>query len=286
MTQITSENMARIRNLVCKGGWYHCRLTVPLLLQPFIPNRKTELWTTLNTNSRSVANQRLTGALARQQAQLEGARAEARAKRVQTETIRCDKLLTSRQLADAHYNCELALDEKMRVSGAYDPSYRDWSKTGYTSALRRVASGAAPDGECDAVIGWAIDVFTANGNATAKRGTPERRALARQLAAIQLEIEKRKNERDLGESNSAPRHELLTMKPVETEVPTGDGSKTLREILPDFIKERRPSARTIYEYNLAVSLFGETLGQDKPIYRIKCSEIIAFKKALQDLPAT
>ena len=56
-----------------------------------------------------------------------------------------------------------------------------------------------PDDEINAVIGWAIDTLIVDGNVKAEIGLTEWRALARQQAAIQLEVERRKDERDRGE---------------------------------------------------------------------------------------
>ena len=155
-------------------------------------------------------NKLIPAALAKQQALIDAARAEAIAEHAQAEpSPRAGRLLTTQQLALTHYTRELATDERGRNFKGYDAQWREDSAPIYAQHLRRVASGSAPDDECDGIIGWAIDAFTGDGNATVQRGTPEWRALARQLAAIQLEIEKRKDERDRGESDLRPRTRCL-----------------------------------------------------------------------------
>ncbi|HTC04128.1 MAG TPA: site-specific integrase [Xanthobacteraceae bacterium] len=291
MKQQSTDPMPPVRHLVEKAGWYHSRLVVPAPLQPFVG--KKELWTALGTNTRSEANRRLPAALAKQRTCLEAALAEARARTVQTETPRSGRPLTPEQLALTHYSRELAKDDRGRNFGGYDAAWREESAPIYAKHLRRVASGTAPDDECDGIIGWAIDAFAANGNVKAERGSPEWRALGRQLAAIQLEIEKRKDERDRGEGDTAPTHPLLTAKleptgandPLDARIIGPDSTKSLSEIVPDFVKERGASSQTDYESKLTARMFEEHLGHAKPLYRITRQDVIGFKRVLAELPA-
>ena len=284
--------MPTIRHLVERGGSFHARLSVPHTLRSIVG--KTELWAALSATDRRDANRKLPAALARLHAVIEAARAEAKAARIQMRAPRPDQLLAPRQIALAHYSRELELDNQGRNFGGYDVAWRETSAPIYTDKLRRVASGSAPDNEANAVIGWAIDVFARNGNVKAEYGSTEWRALARQLAAIQLEIEKQKDARDRGESGPSPTHTLLINQPEPTaakndplaaRILNGDSTKTLNEILPDFIKERKPSEKSAADYRLTIRLFEEVLGEDKPVYRITRADVIAFKRALQDLPA-
>ncbi|MFZ2067293.1 MAG: DUF6538 domain-containing protein [Xanthobacteraceae bacterium] len=241
--------MPAIRHLVDRGGSYHARLSVPPALRPIVG--KTELWAALRATDRRDANRKLPAALARLHAVIEAARAEAEAARILMQAPRPGQLLAPRQVALAHYSRELERDNRGRNFPGYDSvlALREISAPVYADCLRRVASGAAHDDEANAVIGWAIDVFASNGNVKAEYGSTEWRALARQLAAIQLEIEKQKDARDRGESGSSPTHALLTNQPepaaakdaLAARILNDDSTKTLREILPDFIKERKPS---------------------------------------------
>jgi integrase len=280
----SADEMPRARHLVQKAGWYHSRLVVPGPLIPFIG--KKELWTALGTASRSDANHKLPAALARQRARLEAARVAAKAAHVQLETMRRKRLLTPRQIAQAHYSHGLTLDTEARNAGRYDSANRDWSRIGYATSLQRVASGSASDDECRVIIGWAIDVFAANGNVKADQGTPEWRALVRQLAAIQLEIEKRKDERDRGEGDTAPTHPLLAESPVDAalESAAGEGGKTLTEIVPEYVRERRATDQTNSECKNTVRMFYECLGEAKPLYAITKADVRAFKRMLSELP--
>jgi integrase len=194
-------------------------------------------------------------------------------------------------MAEAHYTRELALDNQLRITGAYDPAASDWSRPGYVSALQRVASGGASDDECQAAIGWAVDLLAANGNVSAQVGTNEWRAIARQQAAIQLELEKRKDERDRGEGDGAPRHPLLkapdtTTDPLAARIMGPDSTKSLTDMLPDLIKERNATPQTNYELAATVRMFEEYLGEPKPLYRITRQDVRGFKQALSNLPVS
>ena len=279
------------RHLFQGDHGYYCRLAVPVVLRPIIGKR--EFWAAIHATSDAGAVRRLPAVVARFQAVIDTARAEAKSARAQNLSPRQGQALSPRQSAVAHYDGELALDDQMRNAGLYDPSRRDWSRAGYVAALRRVASGAVPDDECAAVIGWAIDTLVANGNVRVQPGSIEWRALARQQAAIQLEVEKRKDERDRGEGELAPRHPLLTVKPapvagidpMATRILGPDSEKLPGEIVHDFIKERKPTDKIAYGYIVTVRLFEEVLGEAKPIYRITRGDVLNFKRALQDLPA-
>ena len=288
MKQQSIDQMGAIRHLVEKAGWYHSRLVVPVPLRDIVG--KKELWTALDTMCRSEANDLLPAALAKQKATLAAARAtlaEASRWSGQSETkFRRERLLTARQVAIAHYSRELETDDRTRNAGHYNADWRDWSKTGCAKGLQRVASGTAPDDECDAIIGWAIDVFVADGNLKAQRGTPEWRAFARQLAAIQLEVEKRKDDRDRGEGDGMPSHPLLALSPKvdANETVTGEGGKTLAQILPEYMKERRATARTDYDSETTVRMFDECMGEAKAVGAITKADVRTFKRMLQDLP--
>lgn len=281
--------MPAIPHLVQRDGSYHARLSVPHALRPIVG--KTELWAGLSATDRRDASRKLPAALARLHTVLEAARAEAKAAHIQTQAPRPDQLLSPRQVALTHYSGELAIDNTGRNFGGYDAAWREVSAPIYADKLRRVASGSAPDEEANAVIGWAIDVFAANGNVKATFGSIEWRALARQLAAIQLEIEKQKDARDRGESGSPPTHALLAEKPpiAAKDDPLAarnlapDSSKTLSEILPDYLKERGSSIQTQYDVKVTIRLFEECL-EAKSLYQIVRADVRSFMRMLQDVP--
>ena len=278
------------RHLFQGESGYYARMAVPLALRLIIG--KKELWAAIRANSDAGAVRKLPIAVAHFQAAIDAARAEAKADRLQASPRR-GQPLSPRQSAVAHYSGELALDDQIRNAGIYNPSQREWSKAGYVAALQRVASGGAPDDECSAIIGWAIEMLSANGNVKAPFGSNEWRGIARQQAAIQLEVEKRKDERDRGEGDSEPRHPLLTLKPVPVASNDAlavrmigpDSTKSLSEILPQFIKESGASPQTNYERQMIARLFEEHLGEPKPLYRITRQDVRGFQRALQDAPS-
>ncbi|MEA2983300.1 MAG: hypothetical protein QOF09_5123 [Alphaproteobacteria bacterium] len=198
-----------------------------------------------------------------------------------------------RQLAEAHYLRETELDDDLRNYGRDDSSVcqlREISQPLYVAALRRVASGATADDETAAVIQWAIDMLSVDGHLTLKPGTPEWRTRARELAAIQVEVEKRKAERDQGEPDGVPRHPLLkpldkTTDPLTARIIGPDSAKPLSEILPSFIQERRATEATNYECKVTVRMLDEFLGEARPVFRLTRQDMNAFKRALAETPA-
>ena len=279
------------RHLFQGESGYYARMAVPVALRPIVG--KKELWAAIPANSDAGAVRKLPATVAHFQATIDAARAEAKAAHVQQLAPRRGQSLSPRQLAAAHYTGQLALDDQMRNAGLYDPTHRGWTAPGYVAALKWVASGAAADDECAAVIGWAIDMLAANGNVKAQFGSTEWRIMARQQAAIQLEVENRKDERDRGEGDSAPRHPLLTLKPepVVANDPLAirmigpDSAKSLSEILPKFINENGAASQTNYERKMVARLFEEHLGEPKPLYRVTRRDVFSFKDALQELPS-
>ena len=279
------------RHLFQGKAGYHARMAVPAALRSIIG--KKEFWAAIRANTDAGAVRKLPAIIANMQAQIDAARAEYKAGKIQALPPPRGRLLSPRQLAVAHYDGELVLDDQMRNAGAYVPGHREWSKAGYAAALQRVASGAAEPDECAAVIGWAIDMLIANGHVKVHPGSTEWRALARQQAAIQLEVEKRKDERDRGEGESAPRHPLLAVKPVAVAVKDAlfarnigeDSTKTLSEIVPDFAKERGAGPQVNYEWRTTARMFEEYLGEAKPLYTITRSDVRGFQRALSNSPA-
>jgi integrase len=219
------------------------------------------------------------------QAQIDAARNEA----ASVAKPKVGRALSDRQMAEYHYESELKLDEQLRNRSLHDANHRETFGAGYVQALRQIASGAASDEECRAILGWAMNVFAANGNLKADFGSPEWRRRARDLAAVQLEIERRKDERDQGEPDGKPRHPLLKAPEappaLAARIMGPDSTKSLSEILPTFIRERGASPATNYEAEVTVRMLHEALGEARPLYQITRQDIQMFKRTLSETPA-
>jgi integrase len=267
---------------------YYARMGVPHDVRVIIGQK--EFWAAIHAETDARAVRKLPATIARWHSAIEGARAEAKAQRVQAQP-RQGRSLTARQLAVTHYGDQVQFDDELRNADSHYS--HGFVHEQYIALLRRVASGSADNEEMQGAVGWIIGKFQATGNLKAQFGTTEWRKAARALAVAELESSARTWERDEGDFTGTPSNPLLTEKPAAASTPdplaarilNDDSTKTLREILPDFIKERKPSERTAYEYRLTVGLFEEALGEDKPVYRITRADVIAFKRVLQDLPA-
>ncbi len=200
------------------------------------------------------------------------------------------------QLAKAHYASELERDVLRRDYGPLYPGEdpaRDakfW-RDGYRRVLTKVAAGYAEDDEADAVIGWAIDGFIQQGNTAVQRGSLDWRRLARTLAGIQLEALSRADERDRGDFAGQPSHPALVSKALpKADDPLGarrlspESELPISEIKNRYLKERGETFTMSHEFDVAVRLLIEHLGEDRPVYQIQRNDIREFARALQELP--
>jgi integrase len=274
---------------VLRDSGYYARLSVPHALRPIVG--KTELWAALHATTRADANRKLPATLARLQAVIEAARAEANVGRVQAVTPRRGQLLSPRQLAVTHYSSQMRFDDELRNS---DHRYSLGFVNGeYVEQLKRVVSGAADNQGFQEAVGWIARQYESNGNLRAPFGTAEWREAIRALAAAELESLARTSERDEGDFTGQPSHPLLTAKPEPVAIKDAlsariigpDSTKPLSEIVPEFVKERSASPQTNYECNATARMLEEYLGEAKPVHAITRQDIRGFKQALTDLPA-
>jgi integrase len=207
------------RGLVERDGRYYARLVVPVPLRSLVG--KTELREPLGPDRRT-ALRKLPGALDRFHAQIERARRQAPI------TVRPP---SDGALMRAIYEEELRLDEAERdfrhseligpqtdfdrLHGAYAPPKKDRAfrhelfTPGRKRALLRVASGDAGDYEIQALVGWRVDDIRTSGLRDVVFGSKEWRSLARQFAAVELEVIDRATERDRGDYGGEPRLTIL-----------------------------------------------------------------------------
>ena len=162
----------------------------------------------------------------------------------------------------------------------------------YQETLARVASGKADAEEAKAAIGWAIDGFRERGNTNIQEGSAEWRKLAADLASIQLEAMKRGAERDAGQFSDKTDHPLLTVQepapndPINARKIGPDSAKPLSVLLDAFLRERRVSSVSIYEYRVTLRMFEETHGEDMPAYQVTRQHVHAFKRTLAEAPSS
>ena len=251
---------------------------MPVALRPIVGKR--ELFAPLGAD-RAQALRKHALAVAKMQATLDAARAS-------TTKPRQARRLTADDAARAHYETELALDDRMRdgpIDGTDSGDFNELTLPAYLASLTRVAAGRAPDDEIRAAIGWAIDGFTARGKVTLTEGSPEWRRFARTLAGVHMETLKRVQERDRGDFAGTPTHPALAPKaapaskddPLASRILGPDSTKTLAEIAHRFLAERSAKPSTNFEYEVAVRILDEHLGEPKPIYSITRADIHELK---------
>jgi len=284
-TRREPRNVAR--HLFTGEYGYFARMSVPIALRPIVGKR--ELWRAVPAESDAKAIRKSHAVIAGFHATLDAARAQVIAPRQAPH----GRPLTPPQLAAAQYNDRIRVDDEFR-NADHRYSLHGFVDDDYVKRLQEIVRGSADNNEIRETLGVVLRYYEVRGHIKAMEGTPEWREAARALAIAELESSARTWERDEGDFTGKPSHPLLTEKPqpvtakgdpFAARILNDDSTKTLSEILPDFIKERKPSERTTNEYRLTVRLFEEVLGEDKPVYRITRADAIAFKKALQDLPA-
>lgn len=280
----------KIRNLLPRNGRYYARLTVPAPLRPIIGKR--ELTEPLGAD-RTVAIRLLSSAIHRMQMELDHARDRVTALNPAAPSRR--RPLSVRQMALAHYGRELERDDAARsLPNAYDPQHEAKFRPTYYYALKRAARGGAEDDELAALIQWAVDEFANEGNPVPAKGSEDWRTLARMLAGVHAEKIENQNRRDRGEVDAPPKHPMLVpatelpstaADPLRVRMIGPDSAKPLSVVLSAMMTEKQGKPGTVYEYEVAVRMFEEFLGEAKPAYRITRQDVLAYKNALLETPS-
>ncbi|MET3355389.1 UNVERIFIED_ORG: integrase [Xanthobacter viscosus] len=264
-----------------RGTTWFVRVGVPKDLREIVG--KSELHEALGGNQRE-AERRSHAVLTRFHAILD----EAKLKLAQGSGTppRLARTLDAAKLAHHHYQSQLDEDAALRDSGALAKighdraTYRRLFEGGYTSALREVVSGIAPDDKIGATIGWAIDAYAADKLTKAEPGTPEWRALARTLAGIQLEVLQRQKERDEGQPEAEPAHPAL--KPSAAPVQAKRDRVSILDLLDGYLAELRASGRGAEaekRWTPGFKQFVRHLGHDDAS-RLTKADVVAWKDAL------
>jgi integrase len=280
--------MAGVRHLLARNGRFYARVAVPKALRSIVGKR--ELLEPLGAG-RTEAHRALPAAVARMQETIQRARQDSKVGTPPSLSRFKGRALSPRELALVHYADQISFDEELR--NTHHLYARGFISEEYVAVLQQCSSGAASDDEMQKTLGWILRKFTANGNLDVKIGTPEWREIARALAFAELESLRRTAERDEGDFSGKPNHPLLTDQPKLTNpkdplavrILGPESSKTPREILPNFIKERGAAVRTDYDLEVTLRMFEEALDEPRPIYRITRADITAFKRALSETPA-
>jgi integrase len=242
-------------------------------------------------DSRSVAKRQLPAAVARLQAEIDQARAQATARPAAgSAALPPGRPLSIRQMAVAHYADQMRFDDEARnTDHRYSIGHIDEA---YVAALRRVVSGAASNKEVEGTVGVILAKFRERGSIKAEAGSPKWREIARALAGVELEALARTAERDEGDFTGAPSHPLLTepepiaaSDPAKDRIMSDDSVKPLSELLPAFLGERGASPSMQREHHVSVRMFEEHLGEPRPVYTITRKDVNAYKRALMEAPA-
>ncbi len=256
------------------------RVVVPPALQPLMRKRELRQW--LGGDKKS-AERNAPAYIARFYAEIDAAKAKLAA---QAPTIRT--------AARAHYDAELVIDDRERAvaGGARQTLHASLFRAGYASKLRLLAADQLDLEEAEALLGWAADELIAEGKAGADT---DRMALLKGLAQAQLEALARFEERDAGKVALTPPAApiLQPEEPTEPSAPTArriTTGRTLSDMLKDFHTERTAGGRslspkTMDEHKVAVRMLEEFLGQGTPAASITKQDMLAYKRALLELPA-
>lgn len=281
---------AKVRNLLPRNGRYYARLTVPVSLRPIVGKR--ELTEPLGAD-RTMAIRLLPSAIHRMHMELDQARDRAAAASPPTPSKR--RTMNVRQLALAHYNAEMDHDTLLRsLPGAYDPQGAALFRTKLVYILKRAASGGAADDDLRGLIQDCLNAFEAEGAQVPPPGSDEWRGLARTLAGVRAEALENMFRRDRGEAEAPPKHPMLipaselpstTADPLRLRMIGPDSAKALSVVLHAMMAEKQGRPGTVFEYEVAVRMFEEFLGEAKPAYRITRQDVLAYKNALLETPA-
>ena len=257
---------------------YHARISVPDDLRAVIG--KTQLWGALSGDYQE-ALRLLPSVIVQLQAQLDRARTQAKASTVITPgNIR--RVGSIRAAAMALYAEQLREDDNLRFKGVDVAAQHEIFAGPYEVKLRGVVAGVASDEETAALIGWAIE----EAKPGLAYGTPQWRQWAKELATAQVRVMERQRERDKGDYSgptilpSPPEEEATRPARAISE----DSHKTLDDLLPGFLAEKKPAPGTRHEYEVSARMITEFLGE-RAVHSITKQDAISYKNALVKTPS-
>jgi integrase len=267
-------------------GRYSARIAVPPALRTIIG--KCELLKPLGAD-RVIALRKLPGAVAEMQAVLDAARARAKEGEVARAPVRRGCPLTAQQMARQHYLAQIELDQEIRESDERASlSFIDDIRV---ADLKRTIKGAATNAELDSLVGLILAKFRLRGHTEITPASPEFRKTAMDLAIAEHEALAVMAARDDGDLAAATTSTLLIAEQPVEPTPTSprilgpDSIKTLGEIVSVMMVEKKARPASVYEYEVAVRMFDEHLGEARPVYTITRRDVLTYKAALMETPA-
>lgn len=276
----------KVRHLLHARGRYSARLAVPEALRGIVGKR--ELLQPLGAD-RVVALRMLPGAVAEMQATLDAARARAKAEGAARAPARHGRPLTAQQMARQHYLSQIEFDQEIRENDERAAS--SFIDDIRVADLGRAIAGAATNADLEALVGRVLTGFRLRGHTQITPASSEFRKVAMALAIAEREALAVSAARDEGDTTAATAHPLLAAgqsiepAPVSPRILGPDSTKALSEIVSLMMVEKKARPASVYEYQVAVRMFEEHLGEARPVYTITRRDVLSYKAALMEAPA-
>lgn len=276
----------KVRHLLHVHGRYSARVVVPVALRGIVGKR--ELLQPLGAD-RVVALRKLPGAVAEMQAVLDAARARVKEGEAARAPARRGRPLTAEQMAREHYVSQIDFDQEVRENDQHaGVAFVDEIRA---ADLKRAMAGAASNAELEALVGHILASFRLRGNTAITPASPDFRKTAMALAVAEREALAVSAAREDGDLTAATAHPLLAAeKPLEPATVSPrilgpDSSKTLSEIVSAMMVEKKAKPASVREYEVAVRMLDEHLGEARPVYTITRRDVLSYKAALMETPA-
>ncbi len=270
-----------IRHLQHKDGRYYARLGVPAALRSIIGRR--EFVTPLGAD-RTAALDQLPAAVAAMKAEIASAKRQLAKPRPDYRPAPSPRRQMSPvEIAHRHLMDQLTFDTEARDTGHPAIGFGEPDAV-FVAQLRDLAAGRMVS-PLPAPIRLALDHARAKGNVTNEPATI--RMLARaELVAIDTSLL-----RDEGESDPPIPADLIPPKPeaqpaASPRILCADSTKTLSELLPRLLNERKPTPSTAREYEVMARLFGELIDPPPAIHEITRRTVQRFKDRLLEAPSS
>lgn len=270
-----------VRNLELKSGRYFARLAVPVAVQHILG--KTEFNEPLG-GDRSRALDDLPGMIAAMKSEIRAAKAQlAKPKGDYRPSLSPKRRMSPVEVAHQHLQDRLAVDDEIRDTGSSLIGVGSPDED-YVRQLRELAIGRRLN-PLPAPIAIAMKWAKRNGELENEAATLRLLAKA-ELVALDTEML-----RDEGEADPVIPPELLP--PPRAPVPASlndrivgrDSTKSLSELLPRFATEKNAKPGTRREYEVAVRMFEEFLGESRAAYAITKQDVLDYKNALVRTPS-
>lgn len=276
----------KVRHLLERDGRYSARVVVPKVLRPIIGKR--ELLKPLGPDRKSALAD-LPAAVAEMQATLKTARARSQDKQNVVSSARRGRPLTAQQMARQHYLNQIQFDQEVRETD--ERAGMGFFDEDALAGLARAMSGAAENAELEALVGRILTSFRLRGHTTTTSTSPEFRKTAMALAVAEHEALAVSAARDDGDYRAATMHPLLAEETPLEPVPVSPrilgplSTKPMSEIVTLVLAEKKATAATAYEYQVAIRMFEEHLGETRAVHAIARRDVLSYKAALMETPA-